>query len=116
MQEALNEVRRAAANRTLALIELTQQLSQMQSEFAVLRTRIMRELGVISAEQKLTTREMQVAQFIIEDYSNKEIANLLGITESTVKFHCSLVLKKLDVKTRYELKKKRVLMTVLQNS
>jgi DNA-binding NarL/FixJ family response regulator len=53
---------------------------------------------------ELTMRQSQVLQ-IIQDRgaSNKVIAKMLGITESTVKLHISAILKKYGVKNRTQL-------------
>ena len=52
---------------------------------------------------KVSNHEFRVIKFIEEGKSNKEIASLLFISESTVKKHISNIFKKLDIKNRYEL-------------
>lgn len=52
--------------------------------------------------EPLTPRELQVAQLLTGGLTNKEIAQRLGITEHTVKFHLNGVLRKLGVSTRTE--------------
>jgi DNA-binding NarL/FixJ family response regulator len=51
----------------------------------------------------LTKRESQIRDLLQKRYSNKEIAMLLGICESTVKFHVSNVLAKLNATGRRDL-------------
>ena len=51
----------------------------------------------------LTRREWQVARLVQEGLSNKEIATQLGISERTVKFHVSLLLKKTGAGNRIRL-------------
>jgi two-component system, NarL family, nitrate/nitrite response regulator NarL len=51
----------------------------------------------------LTSRELEVARTLASGASNKEIANLLGITERTVKAHVGAILEKLDVRDRLQL-------------
>lgn len=51
----------------------------------------------------LTPRELEVAKFIMEGKSNKEISNKLFITEGTVKNYVSKMLEKLELKNRTEL-------------
>lgn len=51
----------------------------------------------------LTARETQILDLIRRRYSNKEMAVLLQISESTVKFHVSNVLMKLRANHRREL-------------
>lgn len=48
----------------------------------------------------LSTREREVLELIVRGKSNKEIANDLGITESTVKCHVSVILMRLNVNDR----------------
>jgi NarL family two-component system response regulator LiaR len=54
--------------------------------------------------ETLTIRENQILDLLRRRYSNKEMANLLGISESTVKFHVSNVLTKLSVNDRRDVK------------
>ena len=51
----------------------------------------------------LTKRESQIRDLLQKRYSNKEIAMLLGICESTVKFHVSNVLAKSNATGRRDL-------------
>ncbi|WP_181349471.1 response regulator transcription factor [Thalassobacillus sp. CUG 92003] len=50
--------------------------------------------------QELTQREMDVLKQIMQGKSNKEIAQLLVITEKTVKTHISHIFSKLEVQDR----------------
>lgn len=56
----------------------------------------------------LTFREHQVVELLRRRYSNKEMASLLRISESTVKFHVSNVLMKLNVSDRRDLTEDRI--------
>ena len=51
----------------------------------------------------LTPRERQVMEFLLRRFSNKEIAEILNISERTAKFHVSNILGKLHVTSRQEL-------------
>ena len=51
-------------------------------------------------ELEITTREYEVLQGISEGLSNKEIAEKLFLSESTIKTHVSNVLVKLNAKRR----------------
>jgi len=51
---------------------------------------------------KLTPRELDILKNIAKGKSNKAIASLLEITESTVKVHVKNLLKKLKLKSRVE--------------
>jgi DNA-binding CsgD family transcriptional regulator len=51
-------------------------------------------------ELEITGREYQVLELISQGLSNKEIANQLFLTESTIKTHVSNLLVKLNAKRR----------------
>lgn len=53
--------------------------------------------------QTLTQREIEVLKFILEKRKRKDIAQVLFVTESTIKKHTSNIYKKLDVVNRGEL-------------
>lgn len=63
-------------------------------------------LGMISSDQKigegLTPREIDVLREVAKGKSNKEIAEELYMSESTVKTHISHIFQKLNIKTRSE--------------
>ena len=48
----------------------------------------------------LTKREREVFELLIKNYTTKEIAEKLGISEKTVRYHISNVMQKLGVKGR----------------
>ncbi|MFO0722148.1 MAG: response regulator transcription factor [Myxococcota bacterium] len=49
---------------------------------------------------ELTAREKQVVALIAEGLSNKRIADRLGISEHTAKFHVNAIIQKLGAETR----------------
>ena len=51
---------------------------------------------------ELTEREKQVVQLLAEGLSNKLIADRLGISDHTAKFHVNGVMMKLGASTRTE--------------
>jgi DNA-binding NarL/FixJ family response regulator len=53
--------------------------------------------------EAMTLRENQILELVKRRLANKEIADILHIRESTVKFHLSNIFSKLHVSTRYEL-------------
>lgn len=55
------------------------------------------------AEALLTARQIQVFSMLVEGKVNKEIANELGISVSTVKLHVVKILEKLHMVTRVEI-------------
>ncbi|MBE9559585.1 MAG: response regulator transcription factor [Proteobacteria bacterium] len=48
----------------------------------------------------LTNRQKEVLELVCKGSSNKEIANLLGLSDNTVKIHVTAILKSLDVSNR----------------
>jgi two-component system, NarL family, nitrate/nitrite response regulator NarL len=52
--------------------------------------------------RKLTPREREVLGHLAEGKSNKEIAGLLGISQSTVQNHIHNLLEKLGARSRLE--------------
>lgn len=51
----------------------------------------------------LSNREVEVAKVVVQGKTNKETANLLFVTEKTVKFHLTNIYKKLAVKSRTQM-------------
>ena len=56
----------------------------------------------------LSKREKQIMELLLRRFSNKEIAEIAGVSERTVKYHVSNVLSKLQVHSRAELTAKWV--------
>jgi len=52
---------------------------------------------------ELTSRELMVAEQVAKGASNREIAEILSITERTVKAHLSAIFEKLQVRDRVQL-------------
>ena len=50
----------------------------------------------------ITPREMEVLGLLVQGLQNKEIADRLGITERTVKFHVGSILGRLNAGNRTE--------------
>lgn len=63
-----------------------------------------RPLLVLSEAQRrenpLTPRETEVLEAVADGLSNREIADVLGMSENTVKFHLSSIYEKLDADNR----------------
>ena len=51
----------------------------------------------------LTEREVEVLKYLMHGYTNKQIAEILVITQATVKAHVSSILHKAGVKNRVNL-------------
>lgn len=57
-----------------------------------------------NATQELTKQEQTVLELLLENKSNKEIANALFVSVSTIKTHVNNIYKKLNVQSRSEAK------------
>jgi DNA-binding NarL/FixJ family response regulator len=55
-----------------------------------------------SLEQQLSPREGEILNFLAAGLENKEIAQRLGISDHTVKFHVTSIFNKLSVSNRTE--------------
>lgn len=55
---------------------------------------------------QLSHRQQEVLHAILQGLTNKEIASKLQVSESTIKFHVSLLLQKFEVQNRWELTRK----------
>jgi DNA-binding NarL/FixJ family response regulator len=92
--------------------ELLNALRQVYEQGAYLAGKITKEIlqnyaheggNHKSDENRLTERERQVLQLIVNGKSNKEIAATLGISPKTVSVHRTNAMAKLDVQTTVEL-------------
>jgi two-component system, NarL family, response regulator NreC len=59
--------------------------------------------GIVDRYQSLSEREREIFQLVAEGHSNKEIADLLSVSPSTVETHRTHILQKLDVHSTAEL-------------
>lgn len=62
-----------------------------------------KRLDTVLKDQGLTPRECEVSFLVSQGNSNKEIAEELGVTEVTVKFHLQNIFKKMELKSRAQL-------------
>jgi len=76
----------------LALLQVEQQLPTYASA-----------LDAIAAKHRVTAREREVVELIIQGKSNKEVQALLFISSNTVKNHIYNIYRKLGVKSRTQL-------------
>jgi DNA-binding NarL/FixJ family response regulator len=54
------------------------------------------------ASDLLTRREIEILQLLAEGYSNAQLAQMVWVTEDTIKFHLSNIYQKLEVTNRTE--------------
>lgn len=62
--------------------------------------RLVREVRAPEAPESLSERETEVLRLIAQGYSNKEVAQALGLSDKTVKTHVHRVLAKLGLPSR----------------
>ena len=70
---------------------------------------VTRALAARTPDSELSSRELEVLRLLVGGNSNKDIANVLGITEATVKSHVSTILIRLNVSDRTQ-----VVVTAIQ--
>jgi two-component system response regulator NreC len=61
------------------------------------------EKGIADRFDSLSEREREIFQLVAEGHSNKEIAELLSVSPTTVETHRAHILQKLDVHNTAEL-------------
>ncbi len=93
LEQLVDAVQTVASGGSLVKPAVTQRLlsglERMQNEFSSL-----------DQPDPLTERETEILRLMAGGYSNKEIANSLGVAEGTVKNHVSNILSKLGVRDR----------------
>lgn len=72
--------------------------------FPGVRSATMRETPSPPSEEavSLTRRELEILRLVAEGHTNAQLAQMLWVTEQTVKFHLSNIYRKLDVANRTE--------------
>ena len=93
LDQLVDAVKTVASGGSLVAPVVTQRLlsglERMQNDFTSL-----------DRPDPLTERETEILRLMAGGYSNKEIANSLGVAEGTVKNHVSNILSKLGVRDR----------------
>jgi DNA-binding CsgD family transcriptional regulator len=64
--------------------------------------------------EALTAREQDVLALLADGYRNREIAERLGISEHTVKFHLAAIFGKLGASTRTEAVRKGLKLGLIE--
>jgi DNA-binding NarL/FixJ family response regulator len=94
--EVVEAIRAASQGRSF----LTRKIARILQEDYVSR---LRQRGLEDRYELLSDREREVLQMIAEGRSNKEVANLLNISPTTVETHRAHILQKLDIHSVPEL-------------
>lgn len=84
------ELREAIKNAAQGKVQLSPQAAE----------RLMREIRAPESPEKLTDREKEVLILVAKGKSNKEIAQELTVSITTVKSHVTNILRKLDLPSR----------------
>jgi DNA-binding NarL/FixJ family response regulator len=92
----------------ISLDNLIKAIKNVYKGTTMINPKISRKLlGMISSDNKecatLTPKEVEILREVARGKSNKEIAEELYLSESTVKSHLSHIFQKLDMKSRSEL-------------
>ena len=91
LEELVNSIRAVRSGKTVFSIEVTHAL------FNATATRV-----EATEDFGLSPRELEVLAHLVKGLGNKEIAQLMIISEATVKFHVRSILAKLNVSGRVE--------------
>ena len=83
--------------------ELLGAIERALAHHQVLRSQRNKLDGVRAHIAKLTPREREVFELVIRGKTNKQVANVLGTTERTIKAHRHRVMEKLQVQSLAEL-------------
>jgi DNA-binding NarL/FixJ family response regulator len=73
-------------------------MTQLVNAFADLE----KQEAQFDGKGRLTARELELLQYVVKGYSNREIAEQLYISKNTVKYHMKNILQKLDLQNRAE--------------
>lgn len=79
---------------------LVDMIRRVHSGLRFLPPPVARTLASRTPNSEISPREREVLSHVVHGKSNREIANLLGISEATVKCHVSELLRRLEVSDR----------------
>jgi DNA-binding NarL/FixJ family response regulator len=82
--------------------ELLDTIRRVNSGETCLPASLVQKLAASLSREALTSREVEVLEYLARGKSNKEIGAFLGISETTVKTHLGSIFRKLDVLSRTE--------------
>jgi DNA-binding NarL/FixJ family response regulator len=100
VQRALAAGARGFLLKTLPAGEIVSGIRQVHSGQKCVPATIAAELADYLGEEMLTTREVEIVQLIASGQSNRDVADGLSISESTVKVHVSNIMEKLGASDR----------------
>jgi DNA-binding NarL/FixJ family response regulator len=80
--------------------ELLDAIRSVHAGIRYLPPRVLKSLAERPPGSALSPRELDILRLIVKGLSNKQIAENLGITEGTVKWHVNIVLSRLNVSDR----------------
>ncbi len=75
----------------------------ISAELLTTYLRVRRRARTAAGKRRMTPRENEIKELVQRRFSNKEIASILRICESTVKFHLTNIFRKLHAEGREEL-------------
>ena len=93
LQDLVDAVKTVANGGTIVKPAVTERLLQGLKDLHT-------DFSALDRPDPLTERETEILRLMAGGYSNKEIANSLGVAEGTVKNHVSNILSKLGVRDR----------------
>jgi len=105
--DALSAGARGAALRDIGAEALSAAVGAVARGMVVLdenlaATALRRRILPAALPERLTARELEVLQLLAQGLSNKLIADRLGMSEHTAKFHVNAIMGKLSAQTRTE--------------
>ena len=80
--------------------ELVGAIRNVHAGLRYLPQSVLDSLATRPPKSELTPRELQILKLIVKGMSNRQIADSLGITEPTVKWHVNILLSRLNVSDR----------------
>ena len=92
----------AAGVQREAILSRVQSVSQPQTAEQILQQfqELARERETATFISPLTTRESEILNYMAQCYLNKQIAEVLGVSEQTIKHHISSIVRKFNVNAR----------------
>lgn len=102
VQRALAAGARGFLLKTLPPEEIVAGIRQVHAGKRCLPAELAGQIADFLAEDALTTREADILSLIAAGYSNKDVGDATGISESTVKVHVRHIMQKLGASDRTE--------------